>query len=112
MKVVLVFLLRAYSFSKDRKRTGIRMMNQKDNNRTKGRNHENRDRKEETVEREFHSGMFWLRCMVAMALFACVVLADYNHASYNGITADTIKEQLADTGMLASVKAFLVKYIQ
>lgn len=87
-------------------------MNQKNHNRKKSRNSENKDREDAAWQREFHSGLFWLRCMIAMALFACVVLADYNHASYNGITADTIREQLADTSMLASVKAFLVKYIQ
>lgn len=88
------------------------MSQKKNNSRKNSRNPKNQTRKAGEPQREFHSGMFWLRCMIAMALFACVVLADYNHASYNGITADTIREQLADTGMLDSVKAFLVKYIQ
>lgn len=79
----------------------------------KNRNHKKNNSEEcDDRQNEFHSGMFWLRCIIAMTLFACVVLADYNDLSYNRITAETIKEQIADNSMFTTVKAFLAKYIQ
>ena len=56
--------------------------------------------------------MFWLRCIVAITLFGCVVLADYNDVSYNGITSETVQEALQDRSVLETAKAFLAKYIQ
>lgn len=55
---------------------------------------------------------FWIRCILAICLFAAVVLADYNHVQYRGYSVSDIQNMLKDYTFVEKAESFLAKYMQ
>lgn len=58
------------------------------------------DEEQEMYVAQKNRAMFWLRCIVAMMLFALLVLSDCNHWTYKGFSAADVKKEISDTVFL------------